>query len=113
MALILPVIAAGQDISLAVDYPGVVRVGQQFPVSWTVNSGGGEFSPPSFGSFYKLMGPQTSYSSSTQVINGKVSRETSYTYVYYLQATKEGNFVIPPASFHCKEQNLQLRFAEN
>src|SRR5512140_95467 len=99
MILILPAIAAGQDISVNVDYPRVVRVGQQFTVAWIVNSGGGEFSAPAFGSFYKLMGPQTSYSSNTQIINGKVSRETSYTYVYYLQPTKEGNFVIPPATF--------------
>ena len=102
LIFILPAIVAGQDISVSADYPEVVRVGQQFPVSWTVNSGGGEFTPPSFGSFYKLMGPQTSYSSSTQIINGKVSREASYTYTYYLQATKEGKFVIPPATFTLK-----------
>jgi len=93
---------AGQDIKVTADYPEVVRVGQQFSVSWTVNSGGGNFTAPSFGSFYKLMGPQTSYSSSTQIINGKVSRETSYSYVYYLQPTKEGRFVIAPATFTYK-----------
>jgi len=100
----LPLLLAGQEISVTVDYPEVVRVGQQFAVSWTVNSGGGEFSPPPFGSFYKLMGPQTSYSSSTQIINGKISRETSYTYVYYIQATEEGRFVIPPANFTVKNK---------
>lgn len=50
------------------------------------------------------MGPQTSYSSSTQIINGKVSRETKYTYSYYLQAIKEGKFVIPPASVRIKNR---------
>ena len=89
--------AAGQDISVTADYPRVVSAGQQFTVSWTVNAGGVEFSEPSFEGFYKLMGPQTSFSSSTQIINGKISRETSYTYVYYLQAVKEGKFVINPA----------------
>ncbi len=102
--LTLPLLLAGQEISVTVDYPEVVRVGEQFAVSWTVNSGGGEFSPPPFGSFYKLMGPQTSYSSSTQIINGKISRETSYTYVYYIQATEEGRFVIPPANFTVKNK---------
>ena len=101
---ILPLILTGQDISVTVDYPEVIRVGQQFPVTWSVNSGGGEFSAPSFGGFYKLMGPQTSFSSSTQIINGKVSRESSYTYVYYLQATKEGKFVIAPAKFTLKNK---------
>jgi hypothetical protein len=93
---------SGQDITVTADYPEVVRVGQQFSISWAVNSGGGNFTAPSFGSFYKLMGPQTSYSSSTQIINGKVSRETSYSYVYYLQPTKEGRFVIAPATFSYK-----------
>ncbi len=99
IALLLDLITTGQEkgdeISVVADYPEVVQAGQQFSVSWTVNSGGGEFSEPSFTGFYKLMGPQTSYSSSTQIINGKISRETSYTYVYYLQALKEGKFRYP------------------
>ena len=96
--------ASGQDISLKAEYPAVVNNGDQFTVSWTVNSGGGEFTAPSFEGFYKLMGPQTSYSSSTQIINGKMSNQTSYSYVYYLQAVKEGNFVIPPATFSLKNK---------
>ena len=89
---------------MKVEYPSVVTAGQQFNVIWTVNSGGGEFSAPSFNGFYKLMGPQTSYSSSTQIINGKMSHQTSYTYVYYLQAVKEGKFVISPAIFTLKNK---------
>jgi hypothetical protein len=94
----------GQDIVLEVDYPSVVQAGQQFSVSWTVNSGGGEFSAPSFEGFYRLMGPQTSYSSSTQIINGKISHQTTYSYLYYLQALTEGQFVIPPASYTYKNK---------
>jgi hypothetical protein len=82
----------------------VVQAGQQFSVSWTVNSGGGEFSAPSFEGFYRLMGPQTSYSSSTQIINGKISHQTTYSYLYYLQALTEGQFVIPPASYTYKNK---------
>lgn len=108
ITLLLCLIAAGQEkgdeISVTADYPEVVQAGQQFSVSWTINAGGGEFSEPSFAGFYKLMGPQTSYSSSTQIINGKISRETSYTYVYYIQALKEGNFVIPPAAITIKNK---------
>ena len=94
----------GQDVNLQVDYPSVVTAGQQFNITWTVNSGGGEFLAPSFNGFYKLMGPQTSYSSSTQIINGKMSQQVSYSYVYYLQAEKEGKFVIPPAKFTLKNK---------
>lgn len=108
IALLLYLFVAGQEkgdeISVVADYPKVVQAGEQFTISWTINSGGGEFSGPSFAGFYKLMGPQTSYSSSTQIINGKVTRETSYTYIYYLQAMKEGRYVIPPATFTIKNK---------
>lgn len=96
--VLLPWFVRGQDISVTADYPEVVRAGQQFSVTFNINTGDGNFSEPAFTGFYKLMGPQTSYSSSTSIINGKVTRETSYSYVYYLQALKEGKFVIPPAS---------------
>ena len=101
---LLSLYVTGQDVVLNVEYPSVVTAGQQFNVTWTVNSGGGEFSPPSFSGFYKLMGPQTSYSSSTQIINGKMSRQISYSYIYYLQAVKEGKLVIPPAKFKLKDK---------
>jgi hypothetical protein len=91
-----------QEVNVIAEYPSTITAGQQFSVMWTVNAGGGEFDPPSFEGFYKLMGPQTSYSSNTQITNGKMVRETSYTYVYYLQAVKEGKFVIPPAKFTLK-----------
>jgi hypothetical protein len=93
---------SAQDVYVKAEYPAVVNAGEQFTVMWTVNSGGGEFTAPSFNGLYKLMGPQTSYSSSTQIINGKMSNETSYSYVYYLQAVKEGKYVIAPATFTLK-----------
>ncbi len=100
---ILPALVAAQDnIEVTSEYPSVVANGQQFSVSYIVNAGGGEFSVPSFAGFYKIMGPQTSYSQSTQMSNGRISRHVTYSYVYYLQATKEGKFVIPPAVFTLK-----------
>jgi hypothetical protein len=95
---------SGQDVFVKVEYPAAVNAGEQFTIMWTVNAGGGDFSVPPFNGFNKLMGPQTSYSSSTQIINGKVSNETSYSYVYYLQALKEGKFVISPAKFTLKNK---------
>jgi len=96
--LLITISVEGQDITVRAEYPEVVTAGQQFNISWNVNSGGGEFSAPAFNGFYKLMGPQTSYSSSTQIINGKMTRQTSYTYVYYLQSISAGKYVIPPTS---------------
>ena len=102
LLLLLSLTATGQDVFVKVEYPSVVNSGEQFTIMWTVNSGGGEFSAPSFNGFNKLMGPETSYSSSTQIINGKMSNETSYSYVYYLQAAKEGKYVLSPAVFTLK-----------
>ena len=93
-----------QEISVKAEYPSLVNIGEQFTVTWSVNSGGGEFAAPSFNGFLKLIGPQTSYSSSTQIINGKMSHSTLYSYVYYLQAVKEGKYVIAPAGFTFKNK---------
>ena len=104
IVFLLSLTVSGQDVVLKAEYPSVVTAGQQFNITFTVNSGGGEFSAPAFEGFYKLMGPQTSYSSSTQIINGKMTRETSYSYVYFLQALKEGKYVIAPATFTLKNK---------
>jgi len=101
---LLSIAASAQDVAVKVQYPSVVTTGQQFSVTWSVNSGGGEFAAPSFSPFYKLIGPQTSYSSSTQIINGRLTQSTSYTYIYYLQAVSEGKFSIPPATFTLKNK---------
>lgn len=101
---ILSYSVGAQDIYVKAEYQAEVNVGEQFTIMWTVNSGGGEFSAPAFTGFYKLMGPQTSYSSSTQIINGRMSNSTSYSYVYYLQAVKEGKFVLAPATFTLKNK---------
>lgn len=92
-----------QDIKLSVEAPAVVAVGEQFMVTWVVNSRGGQFEAPPFSDFYKLMGPQTSFSSSTQIINGKVTSEIRNSFSYYLQATREGKYTIPPALYREKK----------
>ena len=71
IAFFLTKVLSGQEVIVKSEYPRVVTTGEQFTVMYTINSGGGEFSGPSFTGLYKLMGPQTSYSSSTQIINGK------------------------------------------
>lgn len=99
LLIILSLKVTGQDVLLNAEYPSVVMAGQQFNITFTVNSGGGEFSAPLFTGFYKLMGPQSSYSSNTQIINGKMTQETTYSYIYFLQAIKEGRYTLGPAIF--------------
>ncbi len=104
LVFLLPFSLKAQDITVQAEYPSVVQAGEQFTVRWTINSREGEFIAPSFEGFYKLMGPQTSYSQSTQWINGRMTSETSYSYIYYLQAINEGKFVIPPAGVTIKNK---------
>ncbi|MBN1388169.1 MAG: protein BatD [Bacteroidales bacterium] len=92
-----------QDISLIAEAPSVVAVGEQFRISWTANARGGEFEAPEINDFYVLSGPQTSFSQSTQIIQGKVTTTISNTYTYYVQATKEGKFTIPPGKYIIKD----------
>ncbi len=88
-----------QDVQLTVDAPSVVALGEQFRITWTANTRGGDFAAPEFKDFYLLSGPQTSFNSSTQIINGKVTSTISNSYSYYLQANKKGKFTIPPGKF--------------
>ncbi len=105
--IILLLISLGtksQDVTVEAEYPSVVQAGEQFTIQWRVNAGGGDFTAPPFTGFIRLMGPQTSYSSSTQIINGKITRETTYSYLYYLQANTEGKYVLAPASVTIKNK---------
>jgi len=92
IVFLLSLSVSGQEVVLKAEYPSVVTAGQQFNITFTVNSGGGEFSDPAFTGFYKLMGHQTSYNSSTKVYNGKMTQETTYSYTYFLQALNEGKY---------------------
>jgi len=104
---LLSVNLQAQDVELKAQYPPVVAEGEQFAISWNANASGGEFTAPDFSGFYKLAGPQTSFSESMQMINGKVMRATSYTYVYYLQAMTAGRFVLGPGIIRIKNKEYR------
>jgi hypothetical protein len=97
--ILLPNALLSQEITIRVDYPAVVAVGEQLRIVWTVNTSGGDFSAPQFDGFYKMSGPNVSYSQSTRIENGRRTSETSYSYVFYLQALREGKYTIPAASY--------------
>ena len=75
-----------------------VSVGEQFQVSYELNSDGKDFKAPNFNNFEVIGGPFKSTSSSVQIINGSVSKTNIQTYSFHLRAIKEGNFIIPQAS---------------
>jgi len=79
--------------------PGQVAVGEQFRLSYTVNTddANGFRAGNIPDAFDVLMGPSTSTQSSFQMVNGHMSSSSSITYTYILSATKQGSFTIPAA----------------
>lgn len=98
IALMAVVTAVAQ--TLTANAPSHVAVGEQFRLSYTVNtqnvSGFRVGNIPD--AFEVLMGPSTSSQSSFQMINGHTSQTSSITYTYILVATKNGSFTIPAAT---------------
>lgn len=70
-----------------------VAVGEAFQVSFSLNTNGGNFSPPSFADFDVYSGPNQS--SSMQYINGSMSQSITLSYV--IAAKKEGKLTIGSA----------------
>jgi hypothetical protein len=95
--LFLPILIRAQDVSVTAEGPGVVELGEQFVVNFSVNAKPSNFQAPDMKDFYVLSGPNQSTSQNFQIINGKASQSITVTYTYYLQATKSGTFNIPPA----------------
>ena len=88
----------------------VVAVGEQFKITYSVNKKGSSLQVPPFSNFNLLYGPNTSTSSSVQIVNGKMTQEVSYTYtyvvlsyhrcLYMIVASDTISFALNP--LHCK-----------
>ena len=89
---------AQDDPRLAVSAKKQVMVGERFQVVFEANGEGRNFQAPTFEGFNVVGGPFTSTSSSIQMINGSVTRSTTNSYTYALQASREGTFRIGAAS---------------
>ncbi len=86
--------------SMRVEVPGVVGVDEQFNVTFIIEDSG---RPSSFswnqGSDFQLVwGPQQGSSTSVQIINGKKSRSSQFTYTYVLSPVRTGKFELPSAT---------------
>ncbi len=93
-------------IKFTASAPNVVELGEQFRLTYSLNSKGKNIQLPSLDGFRVLMGPSTSSNMSTQIINGKVTSNSSYSYTYVLLAEKEGKFNIKPASISAKGNKI-------
>lgn len=90
---------ANDKITFTAAAPEVVVSGDQFRLTFTVNSQKvRDFRAPSIKGFEVLMGPSRSTQSSTQIINGNVTSTSTITFTYILMAEKEGTYSIPGAT---------------
>lgn len=88
-----------QNIYFRASAPSTVAKGEQFRLSYTINTEGTDLNvPENIKGFDVLYGPSISSSYSTTIINGKSSSESSITYTYILQAKSEGTYTLPAAS---------------
>ena len=90
--------AMADNIEFVMEGPDVVAMGDQFRLGFTLNDRGTDLQLPDLSNFDVLMGPSTSQSSSIQIINGKTTQSSSFSYIFILRAKKEGKFSIRPAS---------------
>jgi len=82
-----------------------IGLNEQFSLTFTVNDSGDRFIAPNLSDFSVLAGPSTS--SSTTIINGKISKENSYT--YYLRAKKIGVYTIGSARIVVKGKEYRSK----
>ena len=96
--MILAVITAIAQ-TLTGSAPSHVAVGEQFRLTYTVNTQNvSDFRASDIPDELEvLIGPNRSMQSSYQMINGHTSSTSSITYTYIVSATKNGSFTIPPA----------------
>ncbi len=112
--LISTVIGAWADnITFTANAPEVVVSGDQFRLSYTINSQKvRDFRAPSIQGFDVLMGPSRSTQSSTQIVNGNVTSTSTITFTYILMAEKEGTFKIPGATIVADGNNYTSNSVE-
>lgn len=101
---VIGVSAVAQEMKVIA--PQTVYEGQRFSVRFEVNDRASNFRGPSFKGFSSYGGPSTMNSSSTQYVNGKMSRQVTTTFSYTLMADKVGTFSIGSAS--CTVDDKQL-----
>ncbi len=105
--------AVAGEVHLIARGPHQVVVGQEFQIIYDVNANASDFTPPNFQGLQVLSGPNTSTSSSFQIINGQTSQSYDVSYTYIVMAEKPGTIHIGVATITFKGQkylsnNLQI-----
>ncbi len=99
---------ADEEVRLVGTGKQVVQVGERFRIVYELNAEGRAFTEPAFGTkLQKLSGPNTSTSSSIQIINGNYQQSYTQSYTFVMVATAEGDVTIPPATVNVKGKTYQ------
>jgi uncharacterized membrane protein len=85
----------------------VVREGEQFRLTYTLNKNGSDFKGPGLRDFAILSGPSQSSNRSYQIINGAVTQSFQLTFTYFLQALEEGEYKIEPATITVDGERIE------
>ena len=101
----------GQNILFQATTDKVVVVGQQFRVNYTLTTGGEagkDIRLPESKDFDNIFGPTlSSQSSSTYIVNGKSSTQSTNIYTYILMAKNAGTFTIPAATIKVRNSEYK------
>lgn len=103
----------GQEVVFKASAPNAVVKGEQFRLTYSLNKEGKDIRLPSdLDGFEIRFGPSVSSSYSTQIINGKSTSQSSFSYTYILVAPEEGTFKIDPASITVDGSNYRSNSIE-
>ena len=102
-----------QKVSFSASAPQGVVKDEQFKLTYTLNKEGKDLRLPSdLNGFDIRFGPSVSSSYSTQIVNGKATSQSSFSYTYILVASKEGTYNIAPATITVDGSNYRSNSLE-
>lgn len=98
LAVIMPISVMADEVSFEGRVRSTVSEGERFQLVYTVSAEASDIRIADVNDFEVLMGPSVSRSSSTSIVNGKISSSYTTTFTFILKALKEGDFTIAPAT---------------
>ncbi|MDR1332092.1 MAG: BatD family protein [Tannerella sp.] len=90
------------DVTFKASAPEAVAMGEQFRLTYTVNTEATELRAPDLSNFQVLMGPSTSTSRNIQISGSSQTSVFSQTFTYILMPKQEGTFNLSPATIKVK-----------
>ena len=104
----LPSLAFADDVTFqGTANPQTVQLGDNVRITYTINANGTDMRLAENDDFTVLMGPSTSTSRSTQIMNGQVSTSVTTSYTFIIKPQKVGELTIAPATVTSGGKKIQ------